>query len=107
MDKRVCRCEIRLTQAEMAYLAECAKKAGTTVSNYVRNSIKSQVIQSAPSIDVPALIQEIRHVGININQIARTANSIGMVDAPQLRRELENLRAVEKHIVDTFTKGGA
>lgn len=49
-------------------------------------------------VDVPQLIYEVRRIGNSLNQLLRIANSLGLLDAPQLRRELE------VYIVDTYTK---
>ena len=51
----------------------------------------------------PVLIQEVRRVGNNLNQIMKRANALGLLDVPQLRKELEDNRAVEKLIADTYT----
>ena len=56
------------------------------------------VIREAPPVDVPQLIYEVRRIGNSLNQLLRIANSLGLLDAPQLRRELE------VYIVDTYTK---
>ena len=53
--------------------------------------------------DVPVLIQEVRRVGNNLNQIMKRANALGLLDVPQLRKALEDNRAVEKLIADTYT----
>ena len=47
---------------------------------------------------------EVRRVGININEILKRANMSGLLDVPMLRRALEENRAVEKMIVDAYTK---
>ena len=52
---------------------------------------------------MPALIQEVRRVGSNLNQILKRANSIGLLDVPQLRKDVADLRTVEKLIVDAYT----
>jgi len=53
---------------------------------------------------VPKLIQEARRVGSNLNQILRIANSLGLLEAPQLRKALERNREVEVRIVGAYTK---
>ena len=53
--------------------------------------------------ELPLLIREVRRVGYNIDQILKRANAIGLLDVPQLRKALEDNRAVEKLIVNTYT----
>ena len=47
--------------------------------------------------------QEVRRVGSNLNQILKRANSIGLLDVPQLRKDLTDLRTVKKLIVNAYT----
>ena len=42
-------------------------------------------------------------MGNNLNQIMKRANAIGLLDVPQLRKALEDNRAVEKRIADAYT----
>ena len=42
-------------------------------------------------------------MGSNLNQILKRANSIGLLDVPQLRKDLTDLRTVEKLIVNAYT----
>ena len=64
---------------------------------------KNQEVKAGPTADVPMLIQEVRRVGSNLNQILKRANSIGLLDVPQLRKDLTDLRTVEKLIVNAYT----
>ena len=52
---------------------------------------------------MPVLIREVRRVGIGLNQIMKRANALGLLDVPQLRKALEENRAVEKLIADAYT----
>ena len=65
--------------------------------------VADKEIKDGPTADVPALIQEVRRVGSNLNQILKRANSIGLLDVPQLRKDMADLRTVEKLIVDAYT----
>ena len=60
-------------------------------------------MKEAPPADVPVLIQEVRRVGNNLNQIMKRANALGLLDVPQLRKALDENRVVEKLIVDAYT----
>lgn len=107
MRKRNNRIVVHLSDDELETLAEKMKKSHLSREAFIRASIAGTEVKEVPDIDVPGLIQEIRHVGININQIARTANSLGMIDAPQFRKELLKLHEVENHIVEAFINGGS
>lgn len=95
---------IRLSDEELADLNEKAGKVRGSREQFIRQCISGAVIREAPSVDVPKLIQEVRRVGSNLNQILRIANSLGLLEVPQLRKSLERNREVEVRIVDAYTK---
>lgn len=106
MRKRNCRVEIYFTPSELENLTKKICKSGLSREGYCRRILNGSVVKEAPPADVPLLIREVRRVGCNIEQLLRRANSIDLLDVPQLRRALERNRAVEKLIVDTYTRGG-
>ena len=101
--RRTLEMKIRFTRAELDALTKKARKAGLSREGYCRRILNGAEVKEAPSAEVPLLIQEVRRVGHNINQVLAKANSIGLLDVPQLRKALEDNRAVEKLIVDTYT----
>ena len=94
---------LRFTKAEMDALTKKSRKAGLSREGYCRRILNGAEVKEAPPADVPLLIREVRRMGYNIDQILKRANSIGLLDVPQLRKALEDNRAVEKLIVDTYT----
>jgi hypothetical protein len=106
MSKYNRRCEIRLTEAEFQTLSQKAKKAGVSVSAFLRQLIADCTIREAPPADVPRLMCEVKRVGNNINQILAIAYARGFLDAPKLRVALEELKAVDQLIFDTYTGDG-
>ncbi len=94
---------LRFTKAEMDTLTKKSRKAGLSREGYCRRILNGAEVKEAPPADVPMLIREVRRVGYNIDQILKRANSIGLLDVPQFRKALENNRAVEQLIVDTYT----
>ena len=103
MKKRNCRFEVRFTKDELSDLTKKARKARLTNATFIRRAVCGAEVREAPPADVPALIQEVRRVGNNLNQIMKRANALGLLDVPQLRKALEDNRAVEKLIADTYT----
>ena len=103
MRKRNCRVEIYFTKTELKTLTKKVRKSGLSREGYCRRILNGAVVKEAPPAEVPMLIREVRRVGSNLNQIMKRANSIGLLDVPQLRTALEDNRAVEKMIVDTYT----
>ncbi len=95
---------IRLSDEELADLNEKVSRIRGSRERFIRQCISGAVIREAPPVDVPRLIQEVRRVGSSLNQILRIANSLGLLEVPQLRKALERNREVEVRIVDAYTK---
>jgi len=100
--KRNYRCEVKFTKEELSELHKKARKAGLSVGGFIRRVVKDTAVRESPPADYYELIREVRKVGTNINQIAKTANTKGIIDVPELRRALESNRAVEAMLWQTF-----
>ena len=94
--------KIRMTKEEYRCLKDKAQKAGMTAAAFIRMAIAGAEIHEAPPVDVPFLIREVRCVGNNIAQILRIANTKGLLVVPDLRKALEQNRAVEKLIAGAY-----
>ena len=75
--KRTLEMKIRFTRAELDALTKKSRKAGLSREGYCRRILNGAVVKEAPPT--------------------------GLLDVPQLRKALEDNRAVEKMIVDTYT----
>ena len=103
MRKRNCRVVVYFSKDELDALTKKIRKSRLSREGFIRAALADKEIKDGPTADVPVLIQEVRRVGSNLNQILKRANSIGLLDVPQLRKELADLRTVEKVIVDSYT----
>lgn len=103
MKKRIQEIKIRFSPDELASLNEQVKKAGISREQFCRNAIQGVAIRENPPADLHKLIWEIRRVGNNIDQILTIANARGLLDVPQLRKAMADLRDVEKLIADTYS----
>ena len=103
MRKRNCRVEVCFTKDELYDLTKKARNARLSISGFIRRAVRGIEVREAPPADVPALIQEVLRVGNNLNQIMKRANALGLLDVPQLRKALDENRAVEKLIADAYT----
>ena len=102
MKKRVHEIKIRFTSGELADLTKQVKQTHLSREEFCRRAITGKEIHEAPPADVPRLIREVRRVGSNLNQILRIANSRGLLEVPDLRKALEDNRAVEKMIANAY-----
>lgn len=102
MAERTRRCEIRFTESEYRSLTAKSEKAGISVSTLIRKSVDECEVKAAPPADLHKLIWEIRRVGNNIDQILMIANSKGILNIPDLRKAIDDLREAEKLIVSQY-----
>ena len=102
MTTRTCRFELRLSRAELNDLTKKARKARMTNAGFIRRAIREQVVKEALPVDVPVLIREVRRVGYNIDQVLKIARAQGLVDVPQLRKALDENRALVKKITNVY-----
>ena len=101
--KRTLEMKIRFHKHELDALSKKARKSGLSREGYCRRVLNGSEVKAAPPADVPVLIREVRRVGYNIDQILKIANSQGLLDVPKLRAALEDNRAVEKLIVESYS----
>ena len=102
MTTRNCRFELRLSRNELSDLTRKARKARLTNAGFIRRAIRDQEVKEAPPVDVPILIREVRRVGYNIDQVLKIARAQDLVDVPQLRKALEENRALVKQITTIY-----
>lgn len=102
MTTRNCRFELRLSRNELSDLTRKARKARLTNAGFIRRAIRDQEVKEAPPVDVPILIREVRRVGYNIDQVLKIARAQDLVDVPQLRKALEENRALVKQITNIY-----
>lgn len=107
--KMSCRKEIRLSSEELEELTRKAKERGLSDSQYLR-----MLITNRPR-DYPELLEalqnltnEINHIGININQIAKNNNS-GLYhesDKKRLYIYMKQIKEAVMHVVSHLDLAG-
>lgn len=102
MKKRNCRVEVRMSKDELYDLTKKARKAHLTHSAFIRRAISEKEIKEAPPIEFNALAREVRRVGSNIEQLLKVANAKGFLDAPKLRKALDEYHQVNKMLNEAF-----
>ena len=77
-----------------------------TKEHYLRKIISESRVYETPPVDFERLIREVNRVGSNIDQILRIANTKGLLDVPRLRKELDELDAIEDAMWKAFAPDG-
>lgn len=103
MRKRNCRVEVCFTKDELADLTKKARKAHLSVGGFIRSAVQNLEVKEAPSTDVIQLIMLLKRVGYNLNEVLKKANSIGLLDVPEMRKAVTEVRQATKSILDAYT----
>ena len=83
-------------------LKQNAKKAGLNESAYIRNLIMGYKPKEQPTENMYEIIKQLKLVGINLNQIARKANALDIVDAPFYKKVYEKWNELAENIKKEF-----
>ena len=103
--KRNCEIKVRLSKQELGNLTRKVNKTNFSREAFVRCVLNDCAIKEAPPAEYYELIRELRKVGSNLNQILKLANTKGLLDVLQLRKDLEQIRETEQMLYDTFYVG--
>jgi bacterial mobilization protein MobC len=96
--KRDIKKQVWLNETENKRLKENAKKTGLNESAYLRSLIMGYKPKEQPNEKFYEDMNQLRGISINLNQIARKANSLGLVDAPFYRKTYNKLNEFMQHI---------
>ena len=91
-----------LNDKEFDAFEQKAKRSSRSREAFIRKAIEDVQIKELPPADLYKLIWEIRRVGNNIDQILMIANSKGILNIPDLRKAIDDLREAEKLIVSQY-----
>lgn len=91
-----------LTEDDFKQLSELSDKTGLSKAKVLRYLIRGCHLSEAPPADYHKMIREIRAVGNNLNQTLIIARTNGILNVPDLRQEILDLRKVEKEIREAF-----
>ena len=91
-----------LNDREFEAFEEKAKRSSRSREAFIRKAIEDVQIKELPPADLHKLIWEIRRVGNNIDQILMIANAKGILNIPDLRKAIDDLREAEKLIVSQY-----
>ena len=92
--------KIRMTEAEKTQLKEVAKRERTTLARLIREAVLQEAKDRHKNVTYkqvivhaadPALVREVARIGNNINQIARTLNTLNKNGALTRSEVLESL----------------
>ena len=99
MASRSKRLYIRISNQEYGDIYRNAKIAHLNMSQYARRILTGEIVRPAKPTDYYQLYNEINKIGVNINQIAKIANTTGEVDTATIR-QMQHLLTVIYNRID-------
>jgi hypothetical protein len=97
MRKRNIQINTRLDKSECERFKKLVKKSGLSQEAYIRQLINGLVPQDAPPPDYFAMMKQLHHIGVNLNQIAQKAHILNVVD---VQRYDDNVAALNKAVIN-------
>ncbi len=97
--------KIRFTKAELDALTKKARKTNYSREGFSRAVLNGVEVKETPSVDAVQLLRELKRVGYNLDQLLKRANSIGLLDVPQMRKVLENVDTAAKSVISAYGEG--
>ena len=86
---------VRLDQDEEDELLRLCETLRCSKSDVFRRLLKYKVVYGKPPLEFGKLIAELRRIGVNLNQLARSINANGFFNTAELRQALDDLYALE------------
>jgi len=97
MHKRSIEIKLRLNESEAKFLNKRVAKSGLSRESYLRDLIKDLVPTDMPPPDYHKMMNELRAIGNNMNQVAQKAHVLNVIDS---RRYDEGLALLKDAIVE-------
>ena len=101
--KEVVKKTLRLVKEDSELLYEKAKQADMNENEYLRMLIRERPADMPEVRElIKVLINEVNHIGVNVNQIARNSNTgyFGSADKQQLLAYMQKLNAAVRQVVE-------
>lgn len=102
MRRRTIDKHIRFDEKENKLLHELSIKSGLTESDVIRTLLKGNEIKELPDKKFYDAINEINKIGVNINQLAKVANTNGDIYYDKLIHNLNYLNRILQQIKDKY-----
>ncbi len=91
-----------LSEAEAKELKHKADMCGLSETAVIRILIKGYEPREKSDSRFYEMMREMYAIGNNLNQISRKAHSLGFIDTPYLRQELERLAQFQLKVEQTY-----
>ena len=93
-----------LNDKEYQYLIENVALTKYSRESYIRSVLEGYVVKEAPPADYYKILSKISRESANLNQLLIVARTKNFIDTPQLRKLMEEIRATNKMLWQTFSE---
>ena len=100
MRKRNIQVITRLNKNEHQQLKKLVKKSGLSQEAYIRHLINGVVPRDTPPPDYFAMMNELHHIGNNLNQIASKAHRLNVIDVQQYDKAVKEFEKAVRDITN-------
>ena len=102
MRKRPIKMQIWLNDIEYKKIIDDSKKENTTISDHIRKLILGANLKEKPGIEFYNVMNEMSRIGNNLNQIAKKANELNIVDKEQYKILADEWKEFSKQVKKKF-----
>ena len=96
-----------LDDSEYEYFRRIATATKSTNSNLVRRLLQTSVFVEFPPVEYREIIDQLEHIGINLNQLAYKANALGFIDEPEYRKNANEVWRMVARLAQIYVQVGA
>ena len=104
MKRRTVKKQFWFSRDEAQDLQKKAKKTCLTEAALVRLLVRGYEPKERPDERFYDVMRQLSSIGNNINQLAAKANTLGFVDAPQLKKEAERWHKFQADVERQFLR---
>ena len=97
---------LRLDDREYNKLKEWSAATNRTMSDYLRELLEDNQPIEFPPIEYQEVLRELRKIGINLNQLASKAHTLGFVDEREYKTDSDRLWRVVAELSLQMSRGG-
>ena len=96
-----------LNDSEYERFRRIATATNSTNSDLVRRLLQTSVFVEFPPVEYQEIIDQLEHIGINLNQLARVAHSLGFIDEPEYRKNANEVWRMVAQLCRMYLQVGA
>ena len=102
MRERLNRVEIRLNDIEYKKLINDITREDTTFSDHIRKLIMEVQLKEKPDYEFYNIMKELTKIGINLNQLAKKANTLNLIDKDEYKKQADDWKSFSNKIKNKY-----